>query len=172
MLPSILEANFMDESYLTPLKKQNLEYLLSLADFFDINPKKEAYLFWILRLFDTIPLPPNWSKNTTPTIPTSITYTDSETHLSLPYHPSVPFIFFFLRKMRTYYKMHLEEVRHTDLFKITGEGEGKVVTGYEGFKKGVIQYTKEVIRSKRGIDCLGRGRKVMRDRMIMGMVRN
>ena len=59
----ILEEKFSDLHKELDFKIPEMEYLISMWEHFKINPRREPYLMWIIRLSDYMPLPREWYEN-------------------------------------------------------------------------------------------------------------
>ena len=57
ILPGLLDEKNLSKAHELEFKLTDLEYLVHVAEYYGINPRKEPYLLWIIRLADMIELP-------------------------------------------------------------------------------------------------------------------
>lgn len=56
----IIEAKFHELHENFDFNIPDIEYLISMSEHFKINPRREPYLMWVIRLADHLPLPRHW----------------------------------------------------------------------------------------------------------------
>ena len=130
----MIEKKTLHQDQRLDMKIPEIEYLISMSKYFEVEHGKETHLLWILRLADDMPLPPSWIEkigmelssfwiksylmiilaSKEQGLSTLKLYKEIKSDKHLPYHPSTPFIFDFISTMRTFYKLHPEAIKVTE----------------------------------------------------------